>query len=74
MDVARLDKWLIDYCRREYVEWIGRRYVQQHGNIRDGARLKAALNELVLLNRIQVLYDGKQIAIWINPALISNGK
>ena len=72
-DAARLDRWLLEHCRREHTHCIGKRYTRQHGTIRDGARLDAAINELASLDRIQVRKDKKQIVIWINPALMAEG-
>ncbi len=69
-DALRLDKWLIDYCKRGGVACVAKRHTQQHGAIRDGVRLDAALSELALLNRVQVSKAGKQIVIEINPALL----
>jgi len=72
-DAVRLDKWLIEYCRREQTHCVGRRHVQQHGAVRDGARLNAAIGELESLDRIQLRKDGKQRSIWLNPALLTDG-
>jgi putative DNA primase/helicase len=72
-DAARLDKWLIEHCRREHTHCVGKRYTRQHGTIRDGARLDIAISELVSLDRIQLRKDGKQLSIWLNPALMVNG-
>lgn len=72
-DAVRLDKWLIEYCRREQTHCVGRRYVQQHGAVRDGARLNAAIGDLESLDRIQLRKDGKQRSIWLNPALLTDG-
>ena len=69
-DAVRLDNWLVEHCRREHTHYVGRRYAQQHGPIRDGGRLDAAINELVALDRIQVRKEGKQLSIWVNPALL----
>lgn len=73
-DALRLDKWLVDYCKRGGVACVAKRHTQQHGAIRDGIRLDAALSELALLNRIQVSKEGKQIVIKINPVLLDEGR
>lgn len=70
-DAARLDRWLIEYCKRERKNFVARRYAQRHGVIRDGARLDAAIRELESLDRIQFRKDEKQLSIWINPALMT---
>jgi putative DNA primase/helicase len=72
-DAARLDKWLIEHCKRDGTRRVARRDAQRHGTVRDGARLTAAINELVSLDRIQVRKDEKQVSIWINPALLIEG-
>lgn len=69
-NAARLDRWLLDYCRRERTRMIGKRYVRQHGPIRDGATLDAAIRELAEHDRLRVVKDGKRITLQINPALI----
>jgi putative DNA primase/helicase len=72
-DAARLDRWLIEHCRREHTHFVGKRYARQHGTIRDGARLDIAISELVSLDRIQVRKEGKQVSIWLNQALLMEG-
>lgn len=72
-DAVRLDNWLIEHCKREHTLCIGKRHTRQHANIREGARFENAINELVSLDRIRVEQDGKQIFIWINPALLQEG-
>lgn len=72
-DTARLDRWLVDHCKREHTHYVARRHVQRHGTVRDGARLDVAISELVSLDRIQLRKDGKQLSIWVNPALLTEG-
>jgi putative DNA primase/helicase len=72
-DAARLDRWLIEHCKRERTHCVARRYAQRHGTIRDGARLDEAISELESLDRIQMRKDGKQLSIWLNPALMGIG-
>jgi putative DNA primase/helicase len=72
-DAARLDRWLIEHCKRERKHFVARRYAQRHGTIRDGGRLDAAISELESLDRIQLRKDGKQLSIWVNPALLAEG-
>ena len=72
-DAARLDKWLIEHCRRERTHFVARRNAQRHGTVRDGARLDVAITELVSLDRIQLRKDGRQLSIWLNPALMTEG-
>lgn len=67
---ARLEAWLLDYCRKERTQWAGKNYTRQHGPIRDGARLNAAIHELAELDRIRLEKDGKRLLIRINPSVI----
>jgi putative DNA primase/helicase len=69
---AKLDKWLIGYCKREHTSYVAKRYVRQNGTIRNGQQLDTAISELTLLNRIQLREDGKQLSIWLNPKLLSD--
>lgn len=69
-DAARLDNWLIGHCRRERVETINKRYLHQHGPVRDGARLDSAIMELAELDRLRLRKEGRRIDIAVNPALL----
>lgn len=73
LDAARLDKWLIEHCKRELTHCVSKRHTRQYGTIREGTRLDAAIRELVSLDRIQIKQEGKQISIWLNPALMGTG-
>ena len=70
-DAARLDTWLIDYCRRERVSAVSRRVARQRCPVRDGARLDAAIRELVELERVQVWRDGRRVLVAVNPELVA---
>lgn len=72
-DAARLDRWLIEHCRRERTHMVGKNHVRQHGPLRDGARLDAAIRELAELDRLQLVKDGKRLTIHLNPALVIEG-
>lgn len=69
-DAARLDRWLIEYCGRSRTHMVGKNHVRQHGPLRDGARLDAAIRELAELDRLRLLKDGKRLTIHLNPALL----
>lgn len=69
-DAARLDTWLVDYCRREQRHSVSKNHVRQHGPLRDGARLDAAIRELAELERLRLLKEGKRLTIQLNPALV----
>jgi len=69
-DAMRLDSWLIEHCRRERAQTVNKRYLQQHGPVRDGARLNAAILELTLLDRLRLRQDGRRVEVSVNPALV----
>jgi len=69
-DAVRLDRWLADYCRRERKEVINKRYLQQHGPVRDKARLDAAISELIEHDRLISLKEGRKVDLTVNPALL----
>jgi putative DNA primase/helicase len=72
-DAARLDAWLIEHCRKGQAHSVGKNYVRQHGPIRDGVRLDAAIRELAELERLRLVKDGKRLTIELNPALATEG-
>lgn len=69
-DAARLDRWLIEYCRRERTHIVGKNDVRQCGPLRDGTRLDAAIRELADLDRLRLEKDGKRLTIHLNPGLM----
>jgi putative DNA primase/helicase len=69
-DAARLDSWLIEHCRQARTHVAGKNHVRQHGPLRDGARLDAAIRELAELDRLRLEKDGKRLTIHLNPALM----
>lgn len=69
-DAARLDSWLIKHHQQTKEHSVGKNHVRQCGPLRDGARLDAAINELINLDRLRLVKDGKQQAINMNPALL----
>jgi len=71
-NAARLEGWLIGYCRRERTHIVPRREVQRRGpnGLRDRKTLDDALRELVELRRVRDVADGKRRDIYINPALL----
>lgn len=72
-DAARLDSWLIEHCRKGRTHFVGKNHVRQHGPMRDGARLDAAIRELAELDRLRLVKDGKRLTIQVNPALVIEG-
>lgn len=69
-DAARLDSWLIEYCRRERTHLVSKRYVLQHGPIRNDVALLTAIRELDELERAKLTVEGKRKIIKVNPALL----
>ena len=72
-NAARLDDWLIEYCKREHTHLVGKNHTRQHGPLRDGAALDAAISELANLDRVRRGTEGNRQIIYINPALITEG-
>jgi putative DNA primase/helicase len=70
---ARLEKWLIDYCKREATDKVPTREVQRMGpsGLRDKATFNAAVQELAELGRARLVQDGKKRLIQIRPELLT---
>lgn len=69
-DAARLDSWLIEYCKRERTCLIPTREAQRLGPVRDKEELTIALRVLEELDRVRVTKEGRQKIIKVNPALV----
>ena len=74
-DAARLDSWLIQYCRREQVRLVPIAKLQQFGpgGLRSKDTIEAAMRELVEAARARWVRDGKRKTIAVNPALLIDG-
>jgi len=72
-DAARLDSWLLAYCKREKTHSVGKNHTRQHGPLRNTAALDNAIHELADLDRIQLVKEEKTRTIKVNPALLLNG-
>lgn len=75
-DAARLDHWLMDYCRREKTTIVPRRDIQRNvtpGHLRRKAALEAALIELMDAERVRLIQEGKRKEVHVNPALLEGG-
>ena len=70
---ARLESWMLDYCRRENTDTVPTREVQRHGpgGLRDKAIIADTIKELAELGRARLVQDGKKKLIQINPALLA---
>jgi len=67
---TRLDRWLLDYCRRERTHEAGKNHARRHGPLRNGADLDSAIKELAELDRVQLVKNGKRLTLHVNPALL----
>ena len=73
-NAVRLDNWLLELFRRERSQFVGKNHVRQHGPLRDGIALDAAIRELTDLDRIRLTKDGRRLNIRLNPLLIADGR
>lgn len=69
---ARLEAWLLDWCRRENTGKVPTRELQRNGpgGLRDSKVISAAVTELVELGRARLVLDGRKKLIEINSALL----
>jgi putative DNA primase/helicase len=70
LDATRLNAYLLDMCRRDGSLSIGKRHVQQHGPVRHGKRLEAAMAVLVEADRVRVDTTHRPHTIHLNPSLL----
>ena len=73
---ARLETWMLDYCKRENTDRVPTRQIQQFGpgGLRDKSALTEAIKELAELGRARLVIDGKKRAVLINAALLAGAK
>ena len=69
-NATRLDRWLINYCMREQVQFVGKNHTRQHGPLRDGTVLDSGIRELGDLDRVRLVKSGRQLTLYVNPALL----
>jgi putative DNA primase/helicase len=69
---ARLDAWLLAYCRREKTHVVPTRKVQQFGpyGLRERALIEKVMKELEALDRSRLVKEGRNKFINVNPALL----
>jgi putative DNA primase/helicase len=69
---ARLEAWMLAYCKREDTDKVPTRDVQRGGpaGLRDKSALTVAITALTELGRARLLQDGKKRMVQINPALL----
>jgi hypothetical protein len=75
VDAARLDSWLIEYCKRERTHLVPIAKLQQGGpgGLRSKVTIETALRELEDASRARLVRDGKRRMIAVNPALVIEG-
>jgi putative DNA primase/helicase len=68
----RLETWMLDWCKREGVDRVSTKMVQQFGpgGLREKAIIDATVNELADLGRARLIKDGKKKLIQIRPDLL----
>jgi putative DNA primase/helicase len=72
-NAARLDAWLVGYCRRDGTDRVPRREVQRHvtpTRLRHKAALSQALIDLADAGRVRQEVDGKRKDILVHPRLL----
>ncbi|MBV5341836.1 MAG: DUF3987 domain-containing protein [Deltaproteobacteria bacterium] len=71
-DAARLDEWMLGYCRQHKSAGIPTTTIQRFGpcGLRSKVAIDAAMEELEGLERSRRVKDGKRKTIHINPALL----
>lgn len=73
---ARLEAWMLAWCRREHTDTVPTREVQRHGpgGLRDKTIINDTIKELAELGRARLVQDGKKKLIQINPALLAGAE
>ena len=72
-NAARLETWIVGYCKRTGVDRVPTKEVQRLGPgiLREKLKLDAAVQELEELGRAQRLKEGKRKFIAVNPSVLS---
>lgn len=71
-DAVRLEAWLVDHAKRTAAASVAKNFARQHGPLRDGRRLKAALAELAERGRLRLDEDRRPFIIRLHPALLES--
>lgn len=69
-DAARLDKYLLEYCKINNTHIVGKRIASQYGPVRKKEKLDDALSVLCEFDRVKVDKDGKRFILKVNPSLL----
>lgn len=70
-NAAKLDSWVIEYCRRERTHIVGKSDAMQYGPLRSKKLIDGAITDLCDLDRLMAQKNGKRIILKVNPALLS---
>lgn len=75
-NAGRLDKWILDYCKREGVSQVSTKKVQQFGpsGMRDRTSIESAVQQLNSLARARIVDEGRSRVIQVNPTLLNGDK
>lgn len=70
---AKLDKWLLAYCKKEFTNRVGKSILLTlgPGSLREKSALDAAINILTQYNRVRLEVEGKKQFVAVNPALLT---
>lgn len=73
MNQARLETWMLDYCKREKTDKVPTREIQRNGPgaMRDKKAMQEALQELTELGRARPVQEGKRKLIQLRPELLT---
>jgi putative DNA primase/helicase len=73
---AKLDTWLMEYCRQKQVEEISTRDIQRLGPncTRGKSALDGVLQELAEAGRVKIVESKRRRLVKINPALLGGRK
>lgn len=72
-NAARLEAWMLDYCKRERTDQVPTRVIQQFitpVSLRAKTTFTEAINELVELGRARLVQDGKKRVMQIRPEIL----
>ena len=69
-DAVRLDQWLIKRTKAMGASTVPKNETRQYGPVRDSKRLTAAIDELINLERVRVVAEGRKTILQLNPGLI----
>ena len=70
VDALRVDEWLHRHSTETSATAVPKNHVRQHGPVRDGARLDAALRELIEAQRVRQHNNGTRVMLRLSPALL----